>query len=42
MVAADLLLGELHEVLVDDVADLLEVHDHEDERGLPFSLLGRE
>src|SRR2546422_9354249 len=39
VVAANLLLGELHEVLVDDVADLLESDDHEDEGRLALRLL---
>ena len=39
VIAPDLLFGELHEVLVDDIADLLEIHDHEDERGLALRLL---
>ena len=39
MVPGDLLGGELHEVLFDHVADLLEVRDHEDQRGLALRLL---
>src|SRR4029079_17219290 len=40
--AADLLLGQLHDVLLDDVADLLEVRDDEDESGLALGLLWRQ
>ena len=39
MAAAHLLLRELHKVLLDDVADLLQVRDDEDQRHLALGLL---